>query len=99
MKKIVSTGLLAGALLVVPAVRRPIIVLRTDEALKMRSNKIDGSYEIAGRSLKATADDLESDRWGVSTGSPIRSQQRRTSSGQGGNSGVARQFTRQSPGG
>jgi hypothetical protein len=46
MKKIVSTGLLAGALLVVPAVRRPIIVLRTDEALKMRSNKIDGSYEI-----------------------------------------------------
>lgn len=99
MKKIVSTGLLAGALLVVPAVRRPIIVLHTDEALKMRSNKIDGSYEIAGRSLKATADDLESDRWGVSTGSPIRSQQRRTSSGQGGNSGVARQFTRQSPGG
>jgi len=30
------------------------IVLRTDGALKMDSNTIDGSYEIAGRSLKAT---------------------------------------------
>ena len=92
-------GFVGRCFTLVLAVRRPIIVLRTDEALKMRSNKIDGSYEIAGRSLKATADDLESDRWGVSTGSPIRSQQRRTSSGQGGNSGVATQFTRQSPGG
>ena len=50
--KNLSTGLLLGALLVVPAAAPA--VLRTDGALKMDSNTIDGSYEIAGRSLKAT---------------------------------------------
>jgi hypothetical protein len=68
------------------------------QGVKMRSNKIDGSYEIADMSLKATAMTWRA-TGGVSTGSPIRSQQRRTNSGQGRNSGVVRQFTRQSPGG
>ena len=49
--------------------------------------------------LKGDPDELESDRREYRQDRPIRSQERRTRSGQGGNPGFVRQFTRQSPGG